>query len=307
MVRSLQELGHEVPFQDESCKVQIHFSQPEWYDFYDNQYKIGYTPWESSELPEHWLDGFNECDEVWTPSPLIAEWYKDAGVTKPIFIYEHGVDSEVWTPRHRTAKTKLKFLHHGEPAPRKGGEMAVKAFRAAFGDRDDVHLTIKGHNRSTIRVKDRMGSIVGQPHELYDNVTLLTGEYDEADLVNLYLRNDVLVYPGYGEGFGLIPLQAMATGMPVICTEAWAPYKRFLLPELRLSSKLGDSPWPGMHPGKMFFPEYDHLVEIYRDVAENFDAYADKAHRIQPRVVKAYDWLDLTEQAFEHVTEAFSA
>lgn len=304
MITSLQRLGHRVPFDDPECPVQIHFSQPEWYKFYDHQYKIGYTPWESTGLPENWVDDMAQCDEVWTASPLIKQWFEEAGVKPPIRVYEHGVD-KIWSPKRRRADGPLRFLHMGEPAPRKGGEMALRAFIAAFGNSNDVELTIKCHQYNSLRVKDRMGSIVGLPHEVYNNVKLVVKELSTEALVGFVQQYDVLVYPSYGEGFGLIPIQAMATGMPTICTEAWAPYAEHILPELRLSSMLGDSPWPRMHPGQVFFPNFDHLVEIYRYTFDNFNRLSANAYRGAYYVGQEYDWDNKTAKAFAHIVEKF--
>jgi glycosyltransferase involved in cell wall biosynthesis len=293
-----------VPFNDPDCPVQIYFSQPEWYDFHPNQYKIGYTPWESTGLPENWVEDMQQCDEVWTASPLIAKWFKEAGVSRDVHVYEHGVD-KVWTPKRRRPSGPIRFLHMGEPAPRKGGELALQAFRAAFGDSTDVQLTIKAHAYNTLRVKDRMGSIIGLPHEVYNNVKLVVSELTTEALVGFVQQHDVLVYPSYGEGFGLIPIQAMATGMPTICTEAWAPYANYLIPELRLSSMLGDSPWPVMHPGKVFFPNFDHLVDIYKYTFDNFTELSAKAYRMAYYVGQDYDWDTKTREAFKHIVEMF--
>lgn len=306
IIRSLQALGHEVSFQSPHPKVAMAFCHPQFYEFSPHQYKIGYSPWESSVIPDYWLPGLAGVDEVWVTSPLVKEWMQEAGVKKSIHIYEHGIEHE-WTPRHRVVRDGvLRFLHHGEPAPRKGAEMALKAFRAAFGDRTDVHLTIKGHTYSDLRVKNRYGSIVGLPGDYYNNVTMMLDNLSLFELINLYHRHHAMVYPSYGEGFGFIALQALATGMPTICTEAWAPYASLLLPSLRLSSKLVASPWPEMHPGMAFEPDFDQLVETYRYVSDNYDVVSKQAFNRAPIVHDKYDWKNLTEGAFEHIVETFS-
>lgn len=306
MVTSLQKLGHSVPFGDDSAPVEIAFNQPDHQTWSGTKaYRIQYTPWESTALHPGWLEGFCEADEVWTPSPLIAKWFNEAGVDRDIRVYEHGVDP-IWRPRRRRASDKIRFLHHGEPAPRKGGQMALDAFRAAFGDRDDVHLTFKAHSYSAMRVRDSQGSILGLPHIMYDNVSFFNQEFDlETQLIPMYQMHDVMVYPSYGEGFGLIPLQAMATGAITICTEAWAPYSRFLLDGCKLQSVLGDSPWQELHPGKLFHPNFDHLVETYRYVYDNIDKLREQAYANSFRVHKEYDWLKLTECAFRHIVKKF--
>lgn len=47
-----------------------------------------------------------------------------------------------------------------------------------------------------------------------------TGYLSDADLVALYQRADVLAHPSRYEGFGLQVLEAMACGVPVVCSNA---------------------------------------------------------------------------------------
>lgn len=45
---------------------------------------------------------------------------------------------------------------------------------------------------------------------------IFTGRVDQADLPALYSGAELFVYPSFGEGFGIPPLEAMACGVPVI-------------------------------------------------------------------------------------------
>lgn len=308
---SLQRLGHEVPYQDPTAPVELAFCQPTYDEWSGTEaYRIQYTPWESTKLPEGWVEGFKKADEVWTPSPLIANWYEDAGV-KNVHVYEHGIDP-IWTTARRERKhgEVLNFLHHGEPAFRKGGQEALDAFRHVFGDRTDVHLTFKSWGHSRVRAMEWVPGIgmtnVGAPDEAYPNVSIIRQDVPETGLVSLYKQADVMVYPGWGEGFGLIPLQAMAAGMPTICTTAWAPYANLLVPELRLGSALVNSPWPDVHPGKMFRPDFAELCELYEHTYENYDNLSEHAYQLSFDVERLYDWDTLTEQAFKPIVKMFS-
>ncbi len=53
-----------------------------------------------------------------------------------------------------------------------------------------------------------------------ENVVTLTGYVPEADLPALINCAEVFAYPSVFEGFGLPPLEAMACGVPVICSNA---------------------------------------------------------------------------------------
>jgi len=124
-------------------------------------------------------------------------------------------------------------------------------------------------------------------------------------MLDLYYSHDVLVYPSYGEGFGFIPLQALATGMPVICTDGWAHYSKFLGP-LKLKSELIDSPWPNPHLGQVFEPDAKHLAEVMVDVAENIKAYSGYYFAQSTKIHEEYNWLQLTNNAFEHIFKKFA-
>lgn len=45
------------------------------------------------------------------------------------------------------------------------------------------------------------------------------GPVSDEDLAQLYARCDVLLFPSHFEGFGWPPLEAMAAGLPVVCSE----------------------------------------------------------------------------------------
>lgn len=297
MVRSLQKLGHRVPFQDKTCKIELFFSQPDYWEW-SNQfsYHIGYTPWESTQLMPGWLEEMNLAHEVWTTSEIVKRWYTAAGV-KNVKVYPHGIDPE-WTPRKRVVSDKMKFLHMGEPAPRKGGQMAVDAFRAAFGNNTDVELTVKAHRFNNTRIYQGQ-SIIGTIDD-YKNVRLITQEMPQEQLISLVKQHHVMVYPSWGEGFGLIPFQAIATGMPTICTAKWAQYSDYLGP-LGIDSMLTDSPWPGVHPGKMLKPSFDDLVDKYRYAYNNFTDLSSQFYAQAPKLHAEYNWEKLTEEAFAHL------
>lgn len=300
VVTSLQKLGHEVPFDDPTAPVQISFCSPQWYKFHPGQYKIGYTPWESTELPNGWLEFMNQCDEVWATSQWVAQVYRNAGVTVPVHVYEHGLD-EKWEPIERTHDGVTRFLHVGEPAVRKGGQMALDAFRAAFGEREDVHLTLKAYCANFLRGwKD--GEFHNSEGLMYNNVTVINDMLHPSELRQLYADHHAMVYPSYGEGFGFIPLQAMGTGMPVISTYEWAPYAKYIT--LPINGRWDRSIW-SVHPGNVLYPDYDELKRAYLFMHRHIDQALRTSYDLAPRIHEEYNWLTKTSEAFEHVTKKF--
>lgn len=300
MVTSMQALGHEVPLDDPSAPVQISLCNPYQYKFHPGQYKIGYTPWESTYVPDGWLDRMNQCDEIWATSEWVRDVYIANDVRPPVFVYEHGIDRQ-WQPIRRRRGKVVKFLHIGEPAFRKGGQLTYDAFREAFGDRSDVHLTMKAYFQHHLRTYTDDG-FTSQVER--DNISVITDEIPKSKLMELYATHDIMVYPTYGEGFGFIPLQALATGMPVISTGEWAPYRKYLK-RLEVPGRWDRSIW-SIHPGDVFYPDFNSLVRQMKFAASVTDTYHDLYYEQAPAVIEEFDWLKKTESAFAHIVERFT-
>ncbi len=305
IVKSLTNLGHTVPFQSSKAPVQLNFSQPDHFKMHRKQYQISYTPWESTVIPSSWKSNLDLVDEIWTTSDWCANVFESNGYSN-IKVFPHGI-SAAWSPKKRIDDGVIKFLHIGEPAPRKAGQMVLDAFLSLFGNDPKYSLTIKAYNVNTTRVYNNYldKNIIGLPQNMYSNVNVITDDLNEEDLIKLYHNHDVLVYPSYGEGFGFIPLQALATGMPTICTYSWAHYKKYLGP-LKLKSELIDSPWPFPHEGKVFEPNRQHLLELMREVSLNFNAYSGYYYSQATKIHEEYRWNQLTANAFEPIFKKFS-
>jgi glycosyltransferase involved in cell wall biosynthesis len=305
IVDSLNRLGHSVPFQNSKSPVQLNFSQPNLFKLHRKQYQISYTPWESTTIPKDWKPFLDCVDEIWTTSDWCANVFEDNGF-KVDNVYPHGIES-AWVPKKRKESEVIKFLHIGEPAPRKAGQMVVDVFGQLYGNNPKYSLTIKAWKHNTTRVFNNYidKNIVGLPDKIYNNIKIITEEYDIKRLVQLYHDHDVLIYPSYGEGFGFIPLQALATGMPTICTSAWAHYNKFIGP-LSLKSTLIESPWPFPHEGKVFEPSRQHLIELMRDVVINFNAYSGYYYAQSTKIHEEYNWDRLTNNSFDKIVKKFS-
>ena len=310
IVKSLQKLGHTVNFANPKADIQLNFTQPHHYKLHKGQYQIGYTPWESTKIKPEWKERMNLCNEVWATSSWVKNVYEKNDITVPINIYPHGIE-KIWSPKKRIINNDvLKFLHVGEPAPRKDGQLVVDVFIKLFGNNENYQLTIKAHGSSTIRVKDKNGDLVS-PDRVYSNIKIIKEEYPIEQLVALYHSHHVLVYPSWGEGFGFIPLQGLATGMPVISTYNWAEYKNYLGP-LKLKSRLTNAETESVpkavgdaHLGQFYKPDAQHLEDQMYDAAENFKAYSGYYFAQSTEIHNEYDWIKLTKNAFSHLEKKF--
>lgn len=267
---------------DEESDIAFSFSQPEHYDWQrDDQYKIGYTPWESTKLPYGWVEKMNLMDEVWTTSYACKEWFVQNGVQKPMRVLHHGVNREHFPPRLRSIGDgdTFKFLHIGEPSERKGGEYVYEAFCDVFGGRRDVQLTLKGNPRFKVDC---------------ENVVVVREMLSQQDLLQLYYDHHVFLYPSNGEGFGFLPFQAAATGMPTLATD-WSgltDFMEFMWPiRVERMQKAHYEP----HEGLWAIPSLDSMklwMEYFYDSPTYF---FNKAYRKAQRMDANWTWDHLAD------------
>lgn len=286
-------------------KLQLYYGSPPGF-FYDHQYKIQMTQWESTLVPPHWVDHAKDYDEWWTANKFGADAFINAGVpSEKIHIYEHGVDASMWTPRKRGENDVIRFLHVDSGSPRKRASLAIESFKKAFGNNPDYELTLKySHHDATEQdwfdkdILENYGEWEGH------NIRHIRENMSIEQLINLFHFHDVLIYPSEGEGFGLIPLQALATGMPVISTSRWCSYDKYFEDNI-IESHLGVSDVVETYTryGDVVIPSLDSMINIMRYVVSNFDKQSDKFYNQIPEVVKDYDWQTRTNNVMDSLIQ----
>lgn len=282
-------------------QVQLYYGSPGGF-FYDHQYKIQMTQWESTLIPPNWVDHAKRYDEWWTANQFGANAFIDAGVpAEKIHVFEHGVDASVWTPRKRKRKDVIRFLHVDSGSPRKRAPLAVEAFKKAFGGKFGYEITLKHshysqsdadwHDESVLAERGTWESATVR--HIKENITL-------DQLVSLFKFHDILIYPSEGEGFGLIPLQALATGMPVISTSRWCSYEKFLNGNV-IESTLGVSPIVETYVrhGNVVLPDIDSMVYLMKKAVEDFDHQSDLFYNQIDQVTSEYNWQKRTNDAID--------
>ena len=104
-------------------------------------------------------------------------------------------------------------LYLGKLTPRKRVDVLLRAF-ASSGLASDVRLVIAGNDMGARRSLERLAGQSG----LKDRV-LFTGLLQGVARLEALADADVLVYPSSDEVFGLVPLEALLTGTPVIVAD----------------------------------------------------------------------------------------
>lgn len=112
-------------------------------------------------------------------------------------------------------KYKIKsdyILYLGNLMPHKNVSLLIKAYSGLpDGLKDKYKLVIAGGRNWTYQRQLELSREVG-----LENSIIFAGFIDDEDLASIYRRASLFVFPSFREGFGFPPLEAMASGVPVI-------------------------------------------------------------------------------------------
>lgn len=182
------------------------------------RYSVGFTFWETNRLPRYWVDLCNDMDEIWTCSTAMQKVFIESGVHRPVHEFKLGVDPNIYSPKLRTPHSTFTFLSMGSPSSRKNSQMAIDAFLKLYEGYDNYRLIYKSNGEPDGRIfrGSEMQSLRHPQIEVIDD------EVSHEELGKIYDMADCLIYPTSGEGWGNIPFQAIAKGIPTICTNVLA-------------------------------------------------------------------------------------
>ncbi len=171
------------------------------------------TMFESDKIPDDWEDYLAMADEVIVPSKFCQDSFAAAGIDATIVPL--GYNDRVFTYVDREIPVEhgdpFTFIHYGSFNMRKGFQEVFDAFNTEFKNNEPVRLILKTA-ASTVPIPILKSQ--------YPNIEVVSGNISEHQLVKLLGRSNCMVYPSRGEGFGITPLEAMATGLPAIVPNA---------------------------------------------------------------------------------------
>lgn len=244
-----------------------------------------FTMWEATNLPEAFRESLHEFQTVIVPSDhnleLFARYHPNV---RTAYL---GVDTDMWTPTARRSPTNRFTFLIGGSGPRKGCDLAHKAFRAVFGkdgswgDGPVPYLVMKS---------PKGGDYYG------DRVEMVTGKISAEDEVDLYASAHCYLQPSRGEGFGLQPLQAIAQGLPTILTDAHG-HASFAHLGYGLGSKFSKADYFIYgDAGDWWEPDFDELCDRMRWVYDNYAEATAFAWESAQRAVREFTWENCARQ-----------
>jgi glycosyltransferase involved in cell wall biosynthesis len=144
-----------------------------------------------------------------------------------IHVCPRGVDNEMFSPRRISNKVRremrelanipensIVLLYAGRISPEKNIELLAEMMKLlAFDKATDFRLLVAGAGPQSLWLQQ-------QTDKFFPNKIIQIGHIDKEKLADFYANADIFVHPNPREPFGIAPLEAMASGVPVVAPNA---------------------------------------------------------------------------------------
>lgn len=219
--------------------------------------KLIYTMFESDKLPEDWAAYLKKADEVLVPSAWCQKIFAKSGIRTTVVPLGYNDDKFQYIDRPVPVEVDgtFTFIHYNSFNMRKGFSEVLEAFSEEFSTTEPVRLILKTTRESLP---------VPFIQEQYPNITVMRGTVSESELSDILGKANCMVYPSKGEGFGITPLEAMATGLPAIVPNAHG-ISHYFDPKFMLEVKVAEmvpalyNKFKGQDTGNMVQCDVDDL------------------------------------------------
>ena len=245
------------------------------------------TMWETNWLPPEFSDYLHHFEKVIVPSlhnfDLFSQHHDN------VHVIPLGVNRDIWYPAPTKLSTKYKILCGGSEWYRKGLDVVLDTFLKLNLQDAELHIKIvpphlfapKNLNYPNVIVHDQWMT-----------------EEEERDLVR---SMDCFISVSRGEGFGLMPLQAISAGVPTILSDAhghreFSDLATHRIPTTPVPTAKGV--WQNM--GDWDEPDADALAEAIIDIGKNRERYRQKAETHAAETA-AFNWDTAANQLLQIV------
>ena len=245
------------------------------------------TMWETNWLPPEFSNYLKEFKTVTVPS--MHNWELFSQFHDSVHVIPLGVDRTVWKPKTHEPTSTFKLLCGGSEWYRKGLDVVLEVFNKLQLPDAELHIKIVPPH-------------LFAPKDLsYPNVVVHREWMTVEEEYELVTSADAFISVSRGEGFGLMPLQAISAGVPTILSDAHG-HKEFSdlathrIPATSVPTSKGV--WQDM--GDWDEPNPEAIAEAIKDIYNNRTKYHKKAELTAPQSA-AFNWDTAAKQLIQIV------
>ena len=184
------------------------------FESYPEHYGLGFL---EKRLRAYLSSFYRQCQHVYAPSESYALMMCNEGMGRDVGVWSRGVDRELFHPKKRDMAWRRSCGIRDEEVVitlvsrlvlEKGLDVFVRSLcgLASRGISHRVMIVGKGPERD--RLSRRL------PHAVF------TGFLVKEELARAYASSDIFFFPSATETFGNVTLEAMASGIPAVCSDA---------------------------------------------------------------------------------------
>lgn len=160
---------------------------------------------------------YHRCEQIYVPSPCMAEVLAEQDMSPNIGIWSRGVDQSLFRPDQRSMNWRRSHgIEDTETVVAFVGRLVLEKGLGIFADTLDllkeqglhVRALIVGDGPERERFEERLPDAV------------FTGYLNGEGLAQAYASADIFFNASVTETFGNVTLEAMACGLPLVCADA---------------------------------------------------------------------------------------
>jgi autotransporter strand-loop-strand O-heptosyltransferase len=290
-----------------------------FYEDFTSKVKIAYTVWESTRLPDYFVDKLIEkFDYVW----VVTEWHKnvlsDQGYPKSrIHVVNEAVDLDFFPQKFDDNFTeykdnRFKFTIFGRWDFRKSVPEIIDAFLKEFKKDEAVDLVLSVDNPYAV---DGMNSTEERltKYDFIDERLKVKHFVERKDYIKYITNGHVMITCARSEGWNIPLIESLAAGVPALFTDygAQLEFARHIGIPVKVKGTVpclsGDTynvqALAGTEvPGYYAAPDYEDLRKKMRYAYENYQELKEKALVNSLYIRKTYTWKNAADQAMCFLT-----
>lgn len=250
--------------------------------------------------------------KIVTPTTWSADgFYRQGCAQDQVLVVPHGVETAIFRKkeekrpeiREKLGLNGFVFMNIGAMTENKGIGLLLKAFAVVASERPDARLLLKGTDGlypSTELLQKCLADLSAEEqHTVLSRCSYIGGSLSMEDMADIFQAGDAYVSPYMAEGFNMPVLEAMACGLPVICTRGGAT-DDFVRDDfaLRIDSKI-NSIGVNDSVGEMVVPDLDHLIYLMFRIMDDETWRNAASVRSVDHVTQHYTWDKVTDTLVE--------
>lgn len=233
----------------------------------------------------------NTADCVITYSEALKKAQIEAGIKKPILVNSVGIDLELFNDFKSSVEVSgnlpvktYDMIMVGRLVKEKGIYDLLNIFSRLKQAGLQFKCVVIGEGSPKTK-EDLLKHL--QTLGISDSVEF-TGAVSELDKIKLYYSSKICVFPSYVEGWGIVPQEAMAAGLPVITYDLAVYEENIASCSSVFQVKLSDT--------KAFSHEVIKLLELS-------DEEREKLGSIGRTFVKKFDWNTIAQKEYDIINQ----